>query len=343
MTKADHLAGIAAAHEAHFGCAPEVTAWAPGRVNLLGEHTDYNGGFVLPIALRNLGVSVAASRLGQPNVIELRSETFDQSERRHIEEGSRGHWSDFVLGCAGSVVADQIKADGLRITLGTTLPLGAGLSSSAALEVATLRALCELYRLHMTAIEIAITARTVENNFIGVPCGIMDQFASSVGTPGQALYLDTRTLECTPAPGLPEHSFVVIDSGVSHQLTDGGYATRVAECRAACNALGVNLLSDLGETEMALIDGLPEPLNRRARHVMTDNRLAREGVAALWLSDAKAFGQLMIESHASARHDYEITVRATDALVEAAVMEGALGARQTGGGWGGAVVAFGCA
>ena len=273
-------------------------------------------------------------------MIELRSETFNQSEIRQIDEDSRGHWSDFVLGCTAAVAADQVKADGLRITLGTTLPLGAGLSSSAALEVATLRALCDLYGLHMTPVEIAISARAVENNFIGVPCGIMDQFASSVGTPGQALFLDTRSLEWTPAPGLPGHGFVVIDSGVSHQLTDGGYATRVAECRAACKALNIDLLSDLGVVDLARIEALPDPLNRRARHIVTDNRLACDGVAALVRGDADAFGQLMIESHSSERHDYEITVGETDALAQAAVIAGALGARQTGGGWGGAVVAL---
>lgn len=340
MSNAEHLARIAAAHEAHYANSPEVLAWAPGRVNLLGEHTDYNGGYVLPMALRDLGVSIAADRLGTPGILELRSETFNESAARQIGEDSRGHWSDFLLGCAASVAVDQVKAEGLRLTLDTTLPLGAGLSSSAALEVATLRALCDLYNLRMTPVEIAIAARAVENDFIGVPCGIMDQFASSVGTPGQALFLNTRSLDYAAAPGLPGHGFVVLDSGVSHQLTDGGYATRVAECQAACEALQVGLLSDLSVADTLRIEGLPAPLNRRARHIVTDNRLACLGVAALERGDAEAFGRLMVESHSSERNDYEITVKETDALAEAAVIAGALGARQTGGGWGGAVVAL---
>lgn len=340
MNDPDHLTDICAAHDAHFGTAPEVVAWAPGRVNLLGEHTDYNGGYVLPMALRTLGVSIAAGRGGAPGAVELRSQTFQQSETRQISETRSRHWSDYVLGCVASVAAEHVRTEGVQITLDTTLPLGAGLSSSAALEVATLRALCDLYRLDMTPVQIALAARVVENDFIGVPCGIMDQFASSVGLPGQALFLDTRTLNHVPAPTLPEHSFVVVDSGVSHQLTDGGYATRVAECRAACAALGVELLSDLGATDLGRISALPSPLDRRARHVVTDNRLAREGLASLERGDAATFGRLMVESHASERDDYQITVKETDALTEAALDAGALGARQTGGGWGGAVVAL---
>lgn len=226
------------------------------------------------------------------------------------------------------------------MTVTTTVPLGAGLSSSAALEVATLRAVSGLFGLSMTPVEIALAARRVENEFVGVPCGIMDQFASSVGKSGRALFLNTRTLDYEAAPGLAGHAFVVIDSGVRHQLTDGGYAQRVAECQAAREALGVKMLSDLRTADFPRIEALPEPLNRRARHIVLDNDLTTRGLDALKSGDAQTFGHLMIQSHATARDNYEITVPETDGLAEAAVSFGALGARQTGGGWGGAVVAL---
>lgn len=340
MSRVDQLEAVAAAFEAHFGTAPEVVASAPGRVNLLGEHTDYNGGYVLPIALKHLGVDVAVSRGAVPGVIEVWSDTFHEAETRAIGEPRAGRWSDYLLGCIKAVAEGPVAEAGLRAAVITNLPLGAGLSSSAALEVATLRAVTRLFGIEMSPQEIAITARAVENEFVGMPCGIMDQFASSVGQPGAALFLDTRTLACTPAPGFEEHRFVVVHSGVSHQLTDSGYATRVAECEAACTALGVAMLSDLRPDDLARIDAIPDPLNRRARHIVTDNRLTREGLAALEAGDAMAFGRLMIESHASERDDYEITVPETDALVGAAVEFGALGARQTGGGFGGAIVAL---
>lgn len=334
------MEGVAQTYVDRFGSEPDVVASAPGRVNLLGEHTDYNGGFVLPIALRDLGVSVAAGRGTAPGRIDAYSDTFHEGEVRDIGDGPAGRWSDFIIGAARAVARDAVGEYGLRLAVSTNLPLGAGLSSSAALEVATIRALVALFGLDLAPEEIAVTARTVENDYVGMPCGIMDQFACSVGEPGKALFLDTRTLEYAPAPGLPGYRFVVLDSGVSHQLTDSGYATRVAECRAACAALGVALLSDLDSSDLDRIDAIAPPLNRRARHVVTDNRLAREGLAVLQAGDAPSFGKLMTESHATERDNFEITVPETDLLAEAAVEIGALGARQTGGGWGGSVVAL---
>jgi galactokinase len=330
----------AAAFEEHFGAPAERVAFTPGRVNLLGEHTDYNGGVVLPMALKDLGVSVAVGRGPEPGRIEAWSDTFHEGETRRIDETRAGRWSDYLLGCIRAAAEDEARETGLRLVVRTTLPLGAGLSSSAALEVSTLRALSSLTGREMSPVEIAIAARAVENDFVGMPCGIMDQFAVSVGEPGRALFLDTRTLDYTPAPSLDGHAFVVVDSGVSHQLTDSGYETRVAECQAACDALGVNMLSDLGPGDLGRIANVPEPLNRRARHVVTDNRLVREGLAALKAGDAATFGRLMTESHASERDDFEITVPETDALAVAAVDAGALGARQTGGGFGGSIVAL---
>ncbi|MDV7141512.1 galactokinase [Tropicimonas sp. TH_r6] len=338
MSETELATRVAAAFQAHFGEQPEVATSAPGRVNLLGEHTDYNGGFVLPMALRGLGVAIAMGRGPAPGVIEAYSDTFHDAETRNIADGKEGRWSDYVLGCLKAVATEDVVETGLRIALITTLPMGAGLSSSAALEVASLRAVTELYGKEMTPEEIAIQARAVENDFVGMPCGIMDQFASSVGEPGNALFLNTRTLEHSPAPSPEGARFIIVHSGVSHQLTEDGYATRVAECNAACEALGVELLSDLGPDDLPRLDTIDDLLARRTRHIITDNQRVLDGLTALKAGDVDGFGKLMVSSHASQRDDYEITVPETDALVDAALAAGALGARQTGGGFGGSIV-----
>lgn len=323
--------------EARFGAPPAVVAFAPGRVNLMGEHTDYNGGYVLPMPL-GIGVSVAIGPGDAPGEIRFASAAFEAEEIRRVDETASGAWSDYVLGAVKALAEPEVAQAGLKVFVASNLPVGAGLSSSAAVEIGTLRAVAEMFSKPVDPVDFALKARAVENDFVGMPCGIMDQFSVSVGTPGNALFLDTRTLDYHPAP-LPEnHSFLVIHSGVSHQLTDSGYATRVAECKAAREALGVEMLSDLGPDDLSRIDAIPDPMNRRARHIVTDNRLTREGLAALEAGDAARFGKLMVESHATERDNYEITVPETDALVEAAVADGALGARQTGGGFGGAIV-----
>ena len=320
-----------------------MVAYSPGRVNLLGEHTDYNGGFVLPMALRGLGVSMALGKGDKPGVIEAYSDTFDQTEIRDISDDREGRWSDYLLGCLKAVAYEDVAGTGLRVALETTLPMGAGLSSSAALEVVSIKAVLALYGREMNAIDVAVQARAVENDFAGMPCGIMDQFASSVGDPGVAMFLNTRTLAYELVKTSPDYAFVIIASGVSHQLVDGGedgYSTRVAECKAACKALHVDMLSDLGPGDLERINAIPDPLNRRARHIINDNQHVLDGVAALSAGDMAKFGELMIASHASQRDDYQITVAKTDAIAETALSFGALGARQTGGGWGGSVVAL---
>lgn len=335
-TSADRLiAEAGAAYWQRFGADPGTVAFAPGRVNLLGEHTDYNGGYVLPMPL-GLGTAVALGRGGTPDHVEVASADFEDPATRPVDDRANGHWSDYVFGCLVSGGAEA--ASGLRALVLSDLPVGSGLSSSAAIEVATLRALDKLLGRQDDPVQTAVRARRVENDFVGMPCGIMDQFASAVGTPGAALFLDTRTLDHQPAPLPPGHSFLVVHSGVGHKLAESGYATRVAECKAACDALGVDLLSDLDAGDLPRIAALDDPLGRRARHIVTDNRLTRAGVAALKAGDAPTFGRLMIESHASERDDYQITVPETDAMVDAALAAGALGARQTGGGFGGSIV-----
>lgn len=320
-----------------YGCLPEAVAWAPGRVNLLGEHTDYNGGFVLPIPIA-VGTAVAVASGGTPGVVEIASTDFDGVSVRNLSEGATGDWSDYVFGSVLAHARELAAESGLRVLATSDLPVGSGLSSSAAIEVATLRALGSVTGVTMSKEEIAVAARKVENSFVGMPCGIMDQFAISVGTPGEALFLNTRTLEHVEAPLLPGCSFVIIHSGVTHKLAESGYSTRVAECRAACDALGVDMLSNLSVADLPRIAAIEDVLARRARHIVTDNRLTLEGVEALKAGDAERFGKLMIESHASERDDYQITVAETDAMVIFAVELGALGARQTGGGFGGSIV-----
>jgi galactokinase len=337
-TPADLTARTARAYAARFGAEPEVTVFAPGRVNLLGEHTDYNGGLVLPMPL-SLGVAVAAGRGGVAGRLLVASDSFESEETRALGERATGAWSDYVLGSVAAAMPPGADA-GLRMLLASDLPVGAGLSSSAAVEVATLRAMHGLAGREEDPVETARAARGVENDFVGMPCGIMDQFAVSVGTPGRALLLDTRRLAHREV-GLPEdHRVVVVHSGVSHRLTDDGYATRVAECEAACAALGVEVLSDLGPEDLDRIARLAPPLDRRARHVVTENRRVRDAVAALEVGDAAGFGGLMVESHASQRDDYAVSVPEVDALVAAALDLGATGARLTGGGFGGSIVAL---
>lgn len=338
-TPEDLSARAASGFSARFGGAPDAVAFAPGRVNLLGEHTDYNGGFVLPMPLA-LGTAVAVGPEGTPGRIRVASEGFESEEERDIGERATGAWSDYILGCLAAQAAEIVATSGLRVFVASNLPVGAGLSSSAAIEVATIRAVHALTGRSDDPIRTAIAAREVENAFVGMPCGIMDQFAVSVGSIGQALFLDTRRLEYRKVDLPVGYRIVVIHSGVSHRLTDDGYSTRVAECNAAAGALGVDLLSDLSPADLDRISHLPAPLAARARHVVTENQRVLDAVEALRSNDAAAFAALMVASHASQRDDYAVSLPEIDRLVETALDLGAVGARLTGGGFGGSVVAL---
>lgn len=328
-----------AAFKDRFHRPAAAVAFAPGRVNLLGEHTDYNGGFVLPMPLR-LGIAVAIGPGAEPGVARMASDHYDEVETRPFDAPASGAWSDYVLGSIEAGASPALAAQGLDVLVVGNLPVGAGLSSSAAVEVATLRAVQALSVTPSDPVKTALTARAVENDFVGMPCGIMDQFAVSVGRPGAALFLNTRTLESHTAP-LPEgFSFLVISSGVSHKLTEDGYATRVAECAAAAEALGVESLSDLTTRDLGRITAIAPPLDRRARHIVTENQRVLEGYEALKRGDVERFGALMVASHASQRDDYAVSLPEIDALVGGALAAGAIGARLTGGGFGGSIVAL---
>lgn len=339
MSDADVQRAAKAAFVTAFGGPPTAVTHAPGRVNLLGEHTDYNGGYVLPMPL-SLGTAVAMSTGEAPGTLEAVSASFEARETRDMHESATGAWTDYVLGALKMCLTRQQLGQGVRVAVASDLPLGSGLSSSAALEVAVIRAAAQIFDLTLSPQEVAVLARKAENDFVGLPCGIMDQFSVSVGTPGEVIFLDSAKLAFQTAPLVATHRIVVVHSGAPHKLTEAGYETRVLECTAAVAALGVETLSDLSLEDLDRLTALEDPLGRRARHVVTENDRALQGVAALRAGDAAAFGELMLASHASQRDDYEVSVPQVDALVAGAMAAGATGARLTGGGFGGAIVAL---
>lgn len=313
------------------------TATVSARANLLGEHTDYNDGFVLPTLL-DRSVTVRIERIEGEAAI-LTSREVDGVRERPPPWRAIHDWSDYAVGCLWVLDEAGFPVPGVRIEISGDIPMGAGISSSAALEVATLKAMRELLGLEIDDRTIAFMGRKAETDFVGVPVGIMDQMVCAIGRAGKALLLDTQDLSSRLIP-LPEtHAVAVLHSGVSHQLKDGGYRQRLEECRAAARLLNVPSLRAVAADDPR-IERLPEPLNRRARHVCSENARVLAGAAALDAGDPVTFGLLMIESHASQRDDYDVSVAAVDRLVESAMRHGATGARLTGGGFGGSIVAL---
>lgn len=316
-----------------FGEKPQAKASAPGRVNLLGEHTDYNQGFVLPAALPNRTTVEA----GRGEGIEAYAEAFGELKSRALGP-ARGDWLDYLAGTLWALREAGFAVPGARFYVRSDVRIGAGLSSSAALEVAALKALRELYDLPLTDLELAKLAQRAESEYVGVACGIMDQMAAALGRPGQALFIDTQSLDYEPL-SLPEGArVVVVDSGVPRRLAESGYNQRRQECFAAAKMLGVVSLREVRDTQA--IEALPEPYRRRARHVVSENARVLEGLAALRSGDLERFGALMVASHRSLKEDFEVSTPELDRLVELALEAGALGARLTGAGFGGAIVAL---
>ncbi|HYH22466.1 MAG TPA: galactokinase [Azospirillum sp.] len=321
-----------------FGTDAAATEKAPARANLLGEHTDYNNGFVLPTPLPY--VTTVAVGPGKPGEIEAHAAQFNETLTRRLDAPAHGDWLDYVLGCVKVIGQQGVPVEGLRVAIESDVPMGAGISSSAALEVATLRALRRWLELSIDDEMLARLGQRAESGYVGMPCGIMDQMVSSVGRPGTALFLDTLSLDYQHVPLPRSHQFAVVHSGVAHRLTDGGYRQRRSECEAAAAALNVGSLRALDVDDLPAVEALPEPLNRRARHVITENRRVLDGVVALRADDAQTFGKLMVESHRSQRDDYAVSLPEIDALVETALKHGAIGARLTGGGFGGCIIAL---
>jgi len=318
-----------------FGTLPEASAQAPGRVNLLGEHTDYQEGYVLPTPLPYFTQVEAGRAQGR---VEAYSENLKELRARPLASPPQGDFLDYLLGVVWALKEAGYEVPGARFYVRSQVPLGAGLSSSAALEVAALRALRVLYRLPLNDKDLALLGQKAEVGYVGVRCGIMDQMAASLGEPGKALFLDTRTLSHENLPLPPGTRVVVLDLGLERRLAEAGYNQRRQEAEEAARRLGVRTLRDV--TDLCLVESLPPPLDKRARHIVGENLRVLRGVEALRRGDARAFGELMTQSHRSLSQDYEVSLPELDQLVEEALKAGALGAKLTGAGFGGAVVAL---
>jgi galactokinase len=335
MDEADLRRAFAAA----FGQAPRVRGDAPGRVNLIGEHTDYHQGFVLPMILP------------QRTVIHLQPVPHDRirvlslamgAEVREYAVGTEtvtGTWIDYVQGVTWVLGQHGFSITGADLLIDSTLPPGAGVSSSAALQVSLLRTFRAAFALPLDDVTIARLAHEAETRFVGAAVGMMDQMACSVGRTGMAVFLDTRTLDVELVPIPATLDLAAIDSGITHRHAGGDYAERRRESFAAAAALGVSYLRDVGPADMPAIDRLPPLLRRRARHIVLENQRVLAAVEALKAADSLRLGALFNQSHASMRDDYQTSVPDIDALVSLAQSDDeAYGARMTGGGFGGAIV-----
>jgi len=323
-----------------FGRPPVVETDAPGRVNLIGEHTDYNGGFVLPTAIPQRTHARLAPRTDR--TVRAWSAAYPaagpETYPLGCEQPGRG-WLDYVQGVTHLLAKTGFRVDGFDVLLESNVPVGSGLSSSASLTVSLMRALRQAFQLPIDDVQIARLGQRVENEFVGARVGIMDPMAASLADEGTALFLDCRTLAFERVPLPAGADLVVIHSGVSHNHAAGDYNTRRAECERACELLSVGQLRDLGPADLDRVAHLPEPINRRARHVITENARVLDAVAALRAGDVVRLGALFYASHESMRDDYQVSVPAIDLLVDLARADSAIyGARLTGGGFGGSVV-----
>ncbi len=322
----------AKAYSEQFGEEPELVASAPGRVNLIGEHTDYNGGFVLPCAIdRRIAVAVGAGEGGLYSA--------DFGEMRQIGEKDSS-WADYPRGVAWAMGEAGHEIGGFRAAFAGDVPLGSGLSSSAAIEAATALALDAFSGLGVGRTDLAVICQRAENDYIGVGSGIMDQYASLLCEAGAALLVDCRLLEAESVPldltaaGL---ALVVCDTRVERGLADTGYNDRRGTCERAARMLGLETLRDATEGDLDLLSGAEL---KRARHVVSENARVLEAVEALEDGDFDEFGRLMYASHASLRDDYEVSTPELDTFVRGAQQHGAPGARLTGAGFGGCAIAL---
>ncbi|MBN8488301.1 MAG: galactokinase [Burkholderiales bacterium] len=331
-----------------FDAPPQALVQAPGRVNLIGEHTDYNDGFVLPCAIDfHTVVAIGPRRDGRVRVIAAdlnhASDEFTLGETI-AHAGPRSAWADYVRGAVQMAVREGLPLTGANLAIAGDVPQGAGLSSSAALEVAVLQALKSLLGSPLPSpTRLAQLAQTAENDFVGCQCGIMDQLISACGRADHALLIDCRSLEAWPAPLPDDLAVMIVHSRVRRGLVDSAYNERRQQCELAARHLGVSHLRDATLPQLVAAGwNLDELVFRRARHVITENARTLAAHAALARSDLVAMGRLMAESHMSMRDDFEITVPAIDGLV--ALLQTEIGpqggARMTGGGFGGCCVAL---
>ena len=323
---------------------PPTGVWAaPGRVNLIGEHTDYNDGFVMPFALPQR-VTIAAGRRDDDTwrVTTLNGDRTETFTRADLVPGMSG-WQAYVAGVVWTLADAGHPVSGADLVLTSDVPIGAGLSSSAALECATLAVVADLDNLSIEPMERAKLARRAENVFVGAPTGQMDQAASTLCEDGHALFFDCRTFETEQVPldlaaaGL---ELLVLDTRTPHALVDSEYAARRASCEEAASILGVAALRDVTDLDAALAQLDDEVMRKRVRHVVTENQRVLDAKERLQAKDYQGLAPLLDASHASMRDDFEITVPTVDLAVEVAKEAGAYGARMTGGGFGGCIIAL---
>ena len=330
----------------NFGVAPALVARAPGRVNLIGEHTDYNDGFVLPCAIgKQTMVAVRARQDGRINIV-----AGDLGEARNsfrldepILPDPAAPWSNYVRGMASLLKAEGLDLRGADVAILGDMPQGAGLSSSAALENAAGLAFAALAgQPDFDRTRLAQLGQATEHEFAGCNCGIMDQLVSARAESGMAMLIDCRSLEASAVPIPDDLAILIVHSGIERGLVDGAYNERRAACEAAAAHFGVTALRDVTPAQLTGADSLDPVTLRRARHVVTENARVLDAVAALGRNDFAALGALMASSHASMRDDFAITLPPIDRLVDLLdeAIGGQGGARMTGGGFGGAVVAL---
>lgn len=333
---------VAGTFVTRYGRAPDVVARAPGRVNLIGEHTDYNQGFVLPIAI-DRAVWLAA-RARPDRRVAVSSLDFDETAAFDLDNLRRGGpaWSEYVKGVAWSLEREGHRLSGWEGVLAGDVPVGAGLSSSAALELAIARVFASLSALPWEPASIARLAQRAENEWVGVRCGIMDQMVSAAGRRGHALLIDCRSLALETVPLPPSTVIVVMDTATRRGLVESAYNERRAQCEAAALALGRRALRDVSEDELERqASKLTDVHLRRARHVVTEDARTLEAAAAMRQGDAERLGRLMKASHDSLRDDFEVSSPELNTMVACASQEpGCLGARMTGAGFGGSAVAL---
>jgi galactokinase len=341
---------LRAQFQQRYGRAPRLFS-APGRVNLIGEHTDYNEGFVLPMAIERRTYVAAAPR--NDNRIRVFSQQMNEAaefelspELPPLEGQPSGAWVNYVRGVAACLEGDWFTLNGADLLIDSEVPLGAGLSSSAALETAVGFALLSVSEQSGSLLNVALALQKAEHEFVGTQCGIMDQYIACLGQAEHALLIDCRSLSCENIPlQLSDARIVICNSGVKHELASGEYNTRRAECAEGVRRLAQHLpgIQSLRDVEIEDFDQvaqtLPDVVRRRCNHVLTENARVAFAVDALKRGDLTFFGKLMLASHESLRHDYEVSCRELDVLVELAMRQpGVYGSRMTGGGFGGSTV-----
>jgi len=338
-----HISRLMQACTERYGVRPALVVAAPGRVNLIGEHTDYNEGFVLPVAIDRHVLVAATPRVDR--LVRVYAADFDETAEFSldaIEKDSVHSWSNYERGVAWVLQDAGYELRGADLAITGDVPIGSGLSSSAAIELATATAFQALADLSLDGVERALLCQRAENEFVGMRCGIMDQFVISLGEPSHALLIDCRSLDYRPIPLPGGCSVVVCDTNKRRGLVDSEYNRRREECERGAALLGVAALRDVTpEAFAARADELDPLTHRRCRHVVTENQRVLDSVAALERGDLVRFGELMVASHASLRNDYEVSCFELDVMVEAALKRpGVLGSRMTGAGFGGCTVSL---